>query len=209
MCAAGNNRLPVTGVILAGGESRRFDYVNKAFFEIGGETIVERVYQAMRAVFADIIVVTNDPLDYLKWDVRITSDIFPCRSSMTGVHAGLFTAETPFIFVSGCDTPFIKKELIETVLSALDMTVDIVVPQKANGWFEPLFAVYSRSCLEAMERSLQQKKYDIKRIFKRARVKKLDEKKLRRVDPELVSFFNVNTPADLDRARDIAGQSAP
>lgn len=202
---AGNKRWPVTGVILAGGESRRFDYINKAFFKIGEETVVDRVYRVMCAVFDDIIVVTNSPTDYLKWDVRITTDIFPCRSSMTGIHAGLFLAGTPYIFVCGCDTPFLKKELIETVLSGLEKTVDLVVPRKANGWFEPLCAVYSRACLQAVEKCLKQKTYDIKRIFKDVRVKFLDEEILRQVDPELASLFNVNTPEDLRRAREISG----
>ncbi len=205
MCAADNNRWPVTGVILAGGESRRFDYVNKAFFEINGERIVERVFRVMRAVFDDIIVVTNNPADYLKWDVRITTDIFPCRSSMTGVHAGLFLAQTPYIFVCGCDTPFLKKELIETVLSGLEKVVDVVVPQKENGWFEPLCAVYSRACLQPVERCLKEKTYDIRRIFEEVRVKSLGEEVLRQADPELASFFNVNTPEDLRQAREIAG----
>jgi molybdopterin-guanine dinucleotide biosynthesis protein A len=205
VCAADNNRWPVTGVILAGGESRRFDYVNKAFFEINGERIVERVFRVMRAVFDDIIVVTNNPADYLKWDVRITTDIFPCRSSMTGVHAGLFLAQTPYIFVCGCDTPFLKKELIETVLSGLEKVVDVVVPQKENGWFEPLCAVYSRACLQPVERCLKEKTYDIRRIFEEVRVKSLGEEVLRQADPELASFFNVNTPEDLRQAREIAG----
>lgn len=197
---------PITGVILAGGESSRFDYVNKAFFEIGGESIVERVYQVVRAIFDDIAVVTNNPLDYLQWDVRLTTDVFPCRSSMTGVHAGLFLAETPYVFVCGCDTPFLQKAVIEAVLAGLDHTVDIVVPRKANGWFEPLCAVYSRACLPAMEACLRRKKFDIKRIFKQFRVKYVDEESLRRIDPELVSFFNVNTPEDLRQAREMLGK---
>lgn len=205
MALEDSSHWPVTGVILAGGESSRFDYVNKAFFEIGGESIVERVYKVMRAVFDDIILVTNDPVDYLKWDVRITTDIFPCRSSMTGVHAGLFLADTPYVFVCGCDTPFLKKELIQTVLAGLEKSFDIVVPQKANGWFEPLCAVYSRACLQPLERSLQEKRFDIKRIYREMRVKSLTETFLRRVDPELVSFFNVNTPADLEQAREMIG----
>ena len=208
MALENTNHRPVTGVILAGGESSRFDYVNKAFFEIGGESVVERVYKVMCAVFDDIIVVTNDPIDYLQWDVRITTDIFPCRSSMTGVHAGLFLAETPYIFVCGCDTPFLKKELIETVLSGLEKAVDIVVPRKANGWFEPLCAVYAKSCLQSLERSLKEKMFDIKRIYREMRIKPLDEAVLRRVDPELLSFFNVNTPADLDRAREMVSHGS-
>ena len=203
MALENNNHRPVTGVILAGGESSRFDYVNKAFFEIGGESIVERVYKVMRTVFDDIILVANDPIDYLTWDVLIATDIFSCRSSMTGVHTGLFMAETPYIFVCGCDTPFLKKELIEIVLAGLEKTVDIVVPQKANGWFEPLCAVYSRACLQPLEKNLKEKMFDIKRIYREMRIKPIDETVLRRVDPELVSFFNVNTPADLDRAREM------
>ncbi len=205
MGVAGHNSRPVTGVILAGGESRRFDYVNKAFFKIHGEAIVERVYKVMRTVFDDhIIVVTNTPADYLKWDVRIVTDIFSCRSSMTGIHAGLFFTETPYIFACGCDTPFLKKELIEIVLAGLEKTVDIVVPRTANG-FEPLCAVYSRSCLQAMEKCLTQKTYDIKRIFEDVRVKSLGEEILRQGDPDLSSFINVNTPEELRRAREIAG----
>ena len=206
--AVENSGQPVTGVILAGGQSRRFDYVNKAFFEINGERIVDRVFRVMRTVFDDLILVTNSPADYLNWDVRITTDIFPCRSSLTGVQAGLFLARTPYIFVCGCDTPFLKQTLIEAVLSGLEKTAEAVVPRKDNGWFEPLCALYSKACLRPMERCLRQGTYDIRRLFDEVRLKTIDEATLRRADPELLSFFNINTPADLRRAREIAGQEA-
>ena len=74
--------------------------------------------------------------------------------------------------------------------------IDLIVPRTPYG-LEPLCAVYAKRCLEVIENRLQRGDYRIRRFFDRVRVKHVSEKRLRRVDPDLLSFKNVNTPEDL------------
>ncbi len=189
------------GVILAGGLNSRFSGCNKAFIDIGERRIIDNIYGVFKPVFDEIILVTNQPMDYLGWDVTIVTDVYPVRSSLTGIYSGLFYAKNPFIFVSACDTPFLKKEMVETVVSAIEPGAAVVVPQTANGT-EQLCAAYSKTCLSLMERQIREEIFQIKHMFRKVRVKKIPEPILREIDPELVSFFNINTREDYAKAKD-------
>ncbi|MDM8543963.1 molybdenum cofactor guanylyltransferase [Desulfococcaceae bacterium HSG7] len=188
-----------TGVILAGGLNTRFDGLPKALITVDGETILTRIYNVFEKLFDEIILVTNEPLLYLDWDVRIVSDLFPIRSSLTGIHTGLFYADRPYVFFAACDTPFLKKELVETVIHAMRPGFDVAMPATSAG-FEPLCAVYSKQCIEAAARNIKRDKLKIQRVFRKSRILTISEKVLRDQDAHLDSFFNVNTPADLVRA---------
>ncbi|GMQ79599.1 MAG: molybdenum cofactor guanylyltransferase [Thermodesulfobacteriota bacterium] len=192
-----------TGVILAGGKNSRFFGKNKALIRIGGKRILDRIYEVFTILFDKIILVTNDPVQYMEWDFDIVTDIFPIRSSLTGIHTGLFYITTPYAFFAACDIPFIKKELIELLLDSVEPNTDIVIPETSKG-FEPLCSVYSKRCLKAMEEQLEKKILQIKRIFQKVRVKKIPEDILRTIDPDLVSLSNINTPEDLARAKKAA-----
>jgi molybdopterin-guanine dinucleotide biosynthesis protein A len=190
---------PCSGVILAGGLATRYGGENKAFLKVGGMQILDRLFDLFSELFDDIILVTNRPRDFLEWDALIVTDIFPVRSSLTGIHAGLFYASHPFAFFSACDTPFLKREIIETVLSEIEPGADLVLPRTSAG-FEPLCAAYSRRCLKPAEDHLRANKLKIHLALKDCRIKTISEDRLREKDPDLVSFFNVNTPQDLARA---------
>jgi molybdopterin-guanine dinucleotide biosynthesis protein A len=161
--------------------------------------ILDRLFDLFSELFDEIILVTNRPRDFLEWDALIVTDIFPVRSSLTGIHAGLFYASHPFAFFSACDTPFLKREIIETVLSEIEPGADLVLPRTSAG-FEPLCAAYSRRCLKPAEDHLRANKFKIHLALKDCRIKTIPEDRLRAKDPGLVSFFNVNTPQDLARA---------
>jgi len=139
----------------------------------------------------------------MEWDFDIVTDIFPIRSSLTGIHAGLFYLTTPYAFFSACDIPFIKKELIEILLDSVEPNIDIVIPETSKG-FEPLCSVYSKKCLKPIEQQLVKQELKIRQVFQKVRVKKLPENILRQNDPDLVSFYNINTHDDLIRAEYIA-----
>jgi len=195
-------RQPCSGVILAGGLSTRYGGENKAFLRVGGMRILDRLFAVYGELFDEIILVTNNPGEFLNWDALIVTDIFPVRSSLTGIHAGLFYARHPFAFFSGCDTPFLKKEVVETVLDSLEPGIDLVIPQTSAG-LEPLCAAYSQRCLKAAEEHILQNKFKIQMALSGKRIKKIPEDVLRQKDPELRSFFNVNSPEDLARAERI------
>ncbi|MDO9264601.1 MAG: molybdenum cofactor guanylyltransferase [Desulfosalsimonadaceae bacterium] len=184
-----------TGVILAGGLNSRFFGRNKAFIDIGEHRIIDNIYGVFKSVFEEIILVTNQPMDYLGLDATIVTDVYPVRSSLTGIYSGLFHATRPFIFVSACDTPFLKKEMVETVVGAIEPGDAVVIPQTSDGT-EQLCAAYSKTCLSLMERQIREEIFQIKRMFRKVRVKKIPEHILRENDPELISFFNINTRED-------------
>jgi molybdenum cofactor guanylyltransferase len=197
-----NSKLACTGVILSGGLAARYDGTEKALLRVGGARILDRIYEIYRELFDEIILVTNSPEKFLEWDLLIVSDLFPIRSSLTGIHAGLFYMTNPFAFISACDTPFLKKEMVETVIGKIEPHIDIVMPETSAG-FEPLCAAYSKRCLDSAQHHLEQEKLKIIKTFRKSRIKTISEKVLCEIDPDLRSFFNINTPADLKLAEEM------
>jgi len=86
-----------SGVILAGGLSSRFQGKNKAFFKLDGRSVIDPIIDVFQSVFEDILIVTNAPRQYLQYDATLVSDVYDVRSSLTGIHAGLFYARHPHI----------------------------------------------------------------------------------------------------------------
>ena len=197
---------PCTGVILSGGLNTRFDGAHKAFMRVGGRRIIDRLYEIFSDLFDEIILVTNHPEQFLNLDLTIVTDIFDLRSSLTGIHAGLFYMKTPYAFFSACDTPFLKKELVEILVEQIEQKIDIIMPETTAG-FEPLCAIYSKRCLKPAEDHLKANKLKIQWAFRSNRIKHIPENQLRTVDPELRSFFNINTPQDLARAEAMIADS--
>jgi molybdopterin-guanine dinucleotide biosynthesis protein A len=160
------------------------------------------LYDIFSDLFAEVILVTNHPLQFIDWDLTIVTDIFPVRSSLTGIHAGLFYMQNPFAFFSACDTPFLKRELVETLVEQIENNTDIIMPETAAG-FEPLCAIYSKRCLKQAEQHLKENKFKIQWAFRGHRIKYIPVSVLLQKDPELISFFNINTPQDLVRAEEL------
>ncbi|MEA3279693.1 MAG: molybdenum cofactor guanylyltransferase [Thermodesulfobacteriota bacterium] len=195
-------KYPCSGIILAGGLSTRFSGNNKALISINGKSILDHIYEVFSSLFEEIILVTNDPLEYLGWNFNVVTDIYQIRSSLTGIHAGLFYSTNPYSFFTACDTPFLKTELVDMIANNIQPEIDVVIPEAQDG-LQPLCAVYSKDCLTPVERHLAQKKLKIRQFFQKVRTKKIPEKLLREKDPDLLSFLNINTPDDLDRAKQI------
>jgi len=193
---------PCTGVILSGGLNTRFNGQNKAFIRVGQKRILDRLYEIFSDLFDDIILVTNHPLEFLDWDLTIVTDLFSARSSLTGIHTGLFYMKYPYAFFSACDTPFLQKELVKTLIEQIENNTDIIMPETTAG-FEPLCAIYSKRCLKQAEQHLKENKYKIQWAFQGHRIKYIQENVLIKKDPDLRSFFNINTPEDLKLAEEM------
>lgn len=195
-----------SGIILAGGLNSRFGGRNKAFVDIGGKTILAHILSVFSEFFEELILVTNDPLAYSDYDIQAVTDIYDIRSSLTGIHAGLFYATRPYAFFTACDTPFLQPDLLRFLLSEIEPKKDIVIPRTQAG-FEPLCAAYAVRCLKPVEDCLDAGNLKIQQFFKSVRVKAIPEVRLRRHDPELISFYNVNTPDDLRVAETMLPES--
>ena len=192
-----------TGVILAGGENTRFEGRHKALMRIGDASILDRIFAVMTAVFDDLILVTNTPGRYLDYDATIVTDIMKTRSALTGIHTGLFYARTDYAFFTAGDTPFLKEEMVRAVVGGISPGIDIIMPETDKGR-EPLCAVYANNCLDTARHSVENGRFKIMQAFRKKNRKVISEKACRKADPRLLSFFNVNTPADLQRAEALA-----
>jgi len=189
----------ITGVVLAGGNSRRMGF-NKALLEVGGCRLVERVVHALREAFGRVMLVANEPADYLYLGMPVVSDIFPGRGPLSGIHAALVHAGTPYVFVAACDMPLADTRLAR-FLAGRAHGFDVVVVREGV-YLEPMFAVYSRNCLTPVEALLRRDRARVTDFFPSVRVKYIERWELPPgIDFEGV-FLNVNSPRDLERAAD-------
>lgn len=192
-----------TGVILAGGSNRRLPGRKKTFRKVGDTIILETIYNIFSKLFDEIILVVNEPREFSTWNMNIVTDIIPKRSALAGLHAGLYYSSNPYAFVTACDTPFIKPEVIEYMISQIESRYEIIIPRTDDG-LEPLSAVYSKACIPRIEKNLEDNIFMIKRFFKPKRVKEIPPQKLKELDPEMSFIFNINTQADFETAQTMA-----
>ena len=189
-------KYPCAGIILAGGLNRRMNGRNKALLFVGNQSIIGRQIELFQELFEQVILVTNRPLDFISWDITIVSDLLPFRSSLTGIHAGLFYTRPSHAFITACDMPFLKTEMIHVLLQDFDPKWDVIVPVTREG-YQPLCAVYSKRCSKLIEDQLRKGEMKISKLFSKGQVKKIPEDTRKRIDPDLISFFNINTQEDL------------
>ena len=194
---------PVTGVILAGGKSRRMGE-NKALLQLGGDSLIGHVIHRMRLVTDELLLITNNPAEYKHLDLPMYEDILPNTGALGGIHTGLSYASHDAVLCVACDSPFLDPKLI-TYLTSLLGGHDAVIPYTFRGdtgqmTLQTLCAVYSKRCLPIIKRMLQEREFRVHAIYERAHIKRIPPEVWRKFDPEGMSFFNINTPEDFDRA---------
>ena len=187
----------LTGVVMAGGMSRRLGR-DKALLELGGQTLLARAVAALEAVVGEVIIVGPPERAEHAHGVRVVPDAYPGTGPLGGIATALEATATPRVLVVACDMPFLDPRLLSW-LCHVDPNADITVP-RANGQTEQLHAVYHRRALPIMRTQLASGDYRIDRLFVRVRVRFVEEAELRAIDPELRTFLNINTPADLEAA---------
>ncbi|MDY6970726.1 MAG: molybdenum cofactor guanylyltransferase [Thermodesulfobacteriota bacterium] len=190
----------VTGIILAGGKSRRYGK-NKALAKVGGIPLIERVISVMKSVFHDLIVVTNTPEEYAYLGLPMYEDPIKGLGPLGGIFAGLEALANDAGFFVACDMPFLNKGLIRHMVEIRD-DFDVVIPRMS--WkLESLHALYRNRCLPAIKKLIDSREYQIFRFFPEVSVRYVDEDEIRGFDPELRSFLNVNRPRELRRLNDL------
>ena len=198
-------------IILSGGRQTRMGGKEKAFLQIGAQSLIEHKVKLLAVMFDRIIIVTNKPEIYrekiaadLVNQITFTTDEKPDMGPLMGVYSGLKASESEYSFVTTCDTPFVTKKLIDHIKNAV-FGYDAAVP-RLGGKYEPLCAVYSKNCLAAIEKALLTSRKVVS-FYDSIRLKQVDMDSCSDVDPEL-SFFNINTHKDYLRALRVYGDFA-
>lgn len=167
---------------------------DKSFVRVLGVPMVERVLAQVRGLGAETLIVTNNPGDYAYLGLPLYADVIPGAGALSGIYSALRHAVHPHVLVVACDMPFLSRPLLAHLL-ALGPDFDVVVPRAAEG-VEPLHAVYGKACLEPVRRRLDAGRYKVIGFYDDVRVRYVEEAELRRYDPRLRSFVNVNTPEE-------------
>lgn len=197
----GISKLPFTAVLLAGGESKRMGR-DKAFLKLGKERLIDIVFRKLDHLFSEVIIVADrwQDLNYLPAK-KFTGDLFKKseKCALRGVHAGLSLATSPSCFIAGCDMPFLSLPLIR-YMSRFTADFDIVAPH-LEGHYQPLYAFYKKSILGFVTQRLESNKLQLQGIYPHLKVKAIGEGAVKRFDPQLLSFHNVNTKENFQKAQ--------
>jgi len=187
----------ITGVILAGGKSSRMGQ-NKALMSLGGKRLVDRVVEVMGSVFDDLLMVTNTPEMYADLGIPMVRDVWPEKGSLGGVYSAIYHVATPYCLVVACDMPFLQTAVLRYLITQIN-DYDVVVPD-VLGELQTLHAIYSKACLQPIERCLEANRLRIVGFFPDVRVRTVTGSELESYDPELLAFQNLNTPEEFQAA---------
>ena len=210
-----------SAIILAGGNSHRLG-VEKALLEFDGRPLICWVAETLLSAADELLVVARDQehakrlaeivsdrtlLDQTRSDrirIRFTWDRVSGFGPVAGLEAGLGMAEGRFAFAAACDLPFLNGMVIQRLFELADpgRGYEAAVPVQPNGYFEPLHSVYEREKMQAScQRALEKGERRIHVPLQELVVNRVSKEHLLPMDPELLSFFNLNTSEDLEKAR--------
>jgi molybdopterin-guanine dinucleotide biosynthesis protein A len=184
----------VSVAILAGGQSKRMGQ-DKAFLEVGGQMVIERVLAAVSPLSDDVFIGTNSPDQYEQFGVRLVADIYPDKAALGGIYTAIAAARHSHVLIVACDMPLLNLELLR-YLTALAPTADVVVPLINPPQPETLHAVYSKACLAAIESRLLVNKLRVIGFFDEVLVRFVERNEIAKFDPDFYSFVNMNTPEE-------------
>ena len=199
----------ISCIVLAGGKGLRLGR-DKVQEVIGNSNLLQRVVSQLSSFNNDIIVVIASGKSLAQFTgyprFRIATDIYPGKGVLGGLHAGLDASNSQYNLVVACDMPFLNQALLRYMVQ-VSPGFDVVVPRVGN-WFEPLHAVYSKSCQAPIERLLNQGEVRVSALFGLVKVRYIEGDEIERFDPKHLSFFNINTEADLEMAQQLAKETS-
>jgi len=197
--------LDIGSIVLAGGKGLRLGH-EKALETVGNKSLIQWVVLSLSFFNSDIIIVAAAKqflpqfIDYPK--LKIVTDAYPGKGPLGGIYTGLVASDSFYNLVVACDMPFLNRALLDYMIQ-LSTGFDLVVPRLGD-MIEPLHAVYSKGCLAPIECLLKQGNLSVRELFTLVRVRYVEATEINRFDPKHLSFFNVNTEADLETAREVA-----
>ena len=192
--------------VLAGGSSSKFGE-DQGVVKIAGTPLIGHVVDAVRSIVDETIVVTNSAERVAKYKqlvpdcVKFVVDTWESKGPLIGALTGFSVASGKYVLVVPFDTPFVSREIV-SLLFELCVGRSAVIPRWPNGQIEPLHAVYQvKEAMAAAEAAIAEGRLDMRGMIERMRgVRFLSTLVITEIDPELKSFFNINTLLDLKKA---------
>jgi molybdopterin-guanine dinucleotide biosynthesis protein A len=192
----------VSVAVLAGGQSKRMGQ-DKAFLEVAGRPVIERVLARVETLSDDVFISANNPDKYIQFGLPVIPDIQPDKAALGGLYSVIHAARYPHILVVACDMPFLKLELLQHLVD-LAPTADVVIPLINPPQPETLHAVYSKNCLQPIEQRLLANQLRMIGFLEDVSVRYVERDEVAQFDPQFHSFINMNTPEDWQKVLKIA-----
>jgi molybdopterin-guanine dinucleotide biosynthesis protein A len=186
-----------TGFVTAGGRSSRMGR-DKAWLNLGGRPMIERVIAAIKPVTSAIHIIANRE-DYMQFGFPVFADENEGIGPLEAIRLALTKSWTRLVIVVGCDLPFLRAELFEYLLAAIDKNY-AAIPISADGKFEPLAAVYSTEALNEVTELIAGGKYKVSRLFERLPTRFVPFAEIKNLSGSSLFFENVNTPEQYEAA---------
>lgn len=196
----------MTSIVLAGGKSSRLGR-NKSLQAIRGKTLIQWVIDRLAMLSTEIIIATARGEEIpcsSNVNLKTVADTYPGKGPLAGIYSGLIVSSNPRAIVVSCDTPFLSVGLLEYMIQTCPGS-DIVVPRMKEK-VEPLCAVYSKNCVNPINELLEKNELKIIELYPMVTVRYIEEAEIDRFDPEHLSFFNINSQVDLNKARRLAAE---
>jgi molybdopterin-guanine dinucleotide biosynthesis protein A len=194
----------LTLAIQAGGESRRMGR-DKALLPFLGQPLILRLLSRLAGIADEVLVTSNQPEQYRFLGFTPIPDLLPGLGALGGLYTALSAAAHPFVAVVACDMPFASAEIFLAELALLRETnADAVIPRSEAGT-EPFHAVYRvETCLPPVREAIEGGKRRADAWFDQVSIRYLDGQEIHPYDPDMLAFFNINTPEELKEAEDLA-----
>ncbi len=186
----------VTIFILAGGKSTRFKK-DKTLFPFKGKPLIEHVIDAVRPLGLEITIIANDCSRFEYLQIHCYPDIVKGMGPFGGLYTALYHCSTDTALVLGCDMPNVSGDLLNYMIS-IQKNYDIVVPC-VNGYYEPLYALYTTGCVPYIKDFLKSGKKQIIALYDKVRIRKVSEDEIRRFADPAIVFRNINYLHDIEK----------
>ncbi len=186
----------LSAAILAGGSSRRFGS-DKALAQASGRPLLAHPAELLGRLVDDLFVVARDGSDYAFLGLPVKTDLRPGLGPLSGLHAALSHARHSRVLVTACDMPCPDERLLRH-LAAVPAGPLAVVPCSPRG-LEPLFAIYDRACLAAVEEALDAGRLSLARLVERLPHERIPWATVHGLTGGRDPFVNVNTRDELER----------
>jgi len=196
---------PLTAIVLAGGKSTRVG-LNKSKDQIkfAGRLLIDWVISKLTSLdnLKEENIIIVGPKEKHPHFKRVVQDIFPQKGPLGGIFSGLKASNSQYNLVVACDMPFLEVKLLQYMREEIDSN-DIIIPRYNRGYIEPLCAIYSKKCLEVIEKNIQSGILSVRKIFPHLKIKYIEEEEVKKFDPKFYSFFNVNFKYDFEKGEEI------
>lgn len=188
----------LAGIILTGGRSRRLG-MDKATLTFAGRPLALRVAEVLQQFTSSLWLVTNYPVLHAVLGLPLLLDLYPGRGALGGLLTAMILTQADYFLLAPCDTPFLQPTFLAGLVAEIRHRQWLAVISQSSRGLEPLPGLYHRSLQPRLEKQLRQGDLRLRQLLSGSQTRLLTPAEVQAHDPEELSFFNLNTPEDLDR----------